>query len=137
MAHRLSRGFLATLFLLLAVQLGAAQSPGLPPLPPGVGDKPKPPEPAPAAKELSAQEIDGLIEKAFGKDSAELKRPIRMWLPDIGMAIAAEKASVAPGGLAIRCTSASLGSAVIASKVIHGEEIVIIVEKRVTAPANP
>jgi hypothetical protein len=78
MAERLSRTegppILATLFLLLATQLGAAQPPGLPTQPPGTSSKQ--PESAPSAKELSAQEVDGLIEKAFGNESAETKRPI-------------------------------------------------------------
>ena len=45
------------------------------------------PDPPPAPKELSAQEIDGLIENAFGKDCADLKRPILVWVPDFGMVI--------------------------------------------------
>jgi hypothetical protein len=78
MAERLSctegSPILATLFLLLATQLGAAQPPELPPQPPGTSSKLS--KPSPAAKELPALEVDGLIEKAFGKNCAELKRPI-------------------------------------------------------------
>src|SRR5437870_8811321 len=107
MAQRLSRPLLAACLLLLAVSLGAAQSPGqpgIPPPPPNIGPAPKSAEPAPAAKELSKEEVDALIEKAFGKDSAEFKRPVRLWLADIGMAIAAEKTQIARDDGSIRCT---------------------------------
>ena len=96
MAQRLSckscSTLLAAVILFLAGQRGDAQSPGQPSSPDKVGTlpegalpAPKPSGPPAAAKELSAQEIDGLIEKAFGRDCPELKRPIRHWLADVGM----------------------------------------------------
>jgi hypothetical protein len=134
MAQRLSYKscipFLAALILLLAGERSAAQSPGQPSLPPPVADKPKPSEAAPAAKELSAQEVDGLIEKAFGRDCTELKRPIRLWLADVGMVIAAEKAGAVQGHVAIRFTSASVGFPA-ENKVFRGDEIVVAVDQPV------
>jgi hypothetical protein len=59
--------------LLLAGVGSAAQPPVIPPQQPRVTDKPKPPEPPAVAKVLSAQKVDELIEKAFGRDCAELK----------------------------------------------------------------
>jgi hypothetical protein len=133
MAQRLSLWhwppILATLFLLLATQFGTAQSPSLPTPPPGISSKQS--EPAPAAKKLSAQEVDGLIEKAFGKDCAELKRPIRIWIPDIGMVIAAEKASVTRDGLSVRFTSFCLGFS-FKPIVLRGEEARVVVENPLT-----
>src|SRR5207247_766977 len=62
-----------------------------PPLFPAVETKsPKPPE----FRELPAQEVNALIEKAFGVDSPEMKRPVRLWIPNLGMAIAAKEAKV-------------------------------------------
>ena len=51
-----------------------------------------------------------LIEKAFGKDSVELKRPIRMWIPDIEMIVAAENADVGSSHLAAHFATASIAS---------------------------
>src|SRR4051794_20074868 len=102
MAQRLPRHLLllAAFLLLLAAQRSEAQSSVQPTLPPAA-DNPKSPEPAPAAKELSKEEVDGLIEKAFGKDSAEMKLPVRVWIQEVGLVIAAEKAIVAPGFMAV------------------------------------
>ncbi len=133
MAQRLSQksllALLAAVILLLAGERSEAQSPGQPP-PPTVADKPKPAEPAPAAKELSAQEVDGLIQKAFGRDCPELKRPIRLWLADVGMVIAAEKAGPVQGHVAFRFTSASIAFPA-ESKVFRGDEIVVAVDQPV------
>jgi hypothetical protein len=125
MAQRLPRHLLllAALVLLLAAQRSDAQSQGQP-APPPAADKPKSPEPAPAAKELSKEEVDGLIEKAFGKDSAEMNRPVRLWIADIGMAIAAEKASVSEFGWAIQFSSVSIVFPKEA-KVLRGYEAVV------------
>ena len=125
MAQRLPRHLLllAALVLLLATQRSDAQSQGQP-APPPAADKPKPPEPAPAAKELSKEEVDGLIEKAFGKNSAELKRPVRVWMPKIGVVIAAKEASIARDDGSIRFLSASLGIPA-ETLVFRGEHILI------------
>jgi hypothetical protein len=135
MAHRLrcKSILLAAAFLLLAAQRSDAQFPRQPPAPPpGVTSVPKPSQPAPAAKELSGQEVDSLIEKAFGRDCAELKRPIRVWIHDISMVIAAEKASVAKDG-SVRFGSASVGLPNDGTdvKALHGDEIVITVDRPV------
>jgi hypothetical protein len=137
MAQRLSYKsclpFLAAVILLLAGERSAAQSPGQPSLPPAVADKPKPSEAAPAPKELSAQEVDGLIEKAFGRDCAELKRPIRLWLADVRMVIAAEKASVARDGQSVHFASASaaLLNARAEVSVLRADEVVVSVDQPV------
>ena len=145
MAHRLPRTFwppfiLATVILLMAAQSSNAQ-PVVPPIsPPPLPPVPKQAEPAVkessqqvAAKELSQQEIDGLIEKAFGRNCAELKRPIRMWIADIGMVIAAEKVTIASDGRSVVFTVASgkLPNTVADLKVVHGDEIVVTAEQPV------
>src|ERR1700679_2320637 len=117
MAQCLPREFgvalLATALLLLVAGGSDAQpQPTLPPIPAGPPTltpvpAPNPAEPAPAPKELSKEEIDGLIEKAFGKNCAELKRPVRVWIPDIGMILAADKATVAHDGQTVHFASAS------------------------------
>jgi hypothetical protein len=132
MAQLLSRTvfLLAAFVLLLAAQRSDAQSSGQP-SPPPAAEKPKPPEPTPAAKELSAQEIDLLTQMAFGKDSPEMTRPIRVWIHYIGMVIAAEKATVAPNDGSIRFTSVSIGLP-LESQVLSGEQAIVVADRPVT-----
>ena len=136
MAHRLPRTLrpsfiLATALLLTAAQSSSAQS-VVPPVPPPPGPK----QAEPAVKEPSKQEIDGMIEKAFGRDCAELKRPIRMWFVNTGMVIAAETASVAPGHLDVRFKAASVAvpNTNLDIKVFRGEEIVVGMDHPVILP---
>ena len=125
MAQRLPRGFfalLATVFLLLVAERSVAQDP--PPPPPVFGNTPKTPEPPPAPKELSALEIDGLIEKAFGKDCPELKLPVRIWLAHVGMVIVAKEASITRSDGTATFLSASLALTT-ETQVLRGEQIII------------
>ena len=128
------RLFLVTVFLLLVADPSDAQQPDPPPPVLGI-TLPKIPDPPPPIKELTAQEIDVLTEQAFGKDCAELKRPIRVWIPDVGMMVAAEKATVARDGMSVRFTSASAGS-VIDGQVFRGEEIVANVNQAIKVPGD-
>ena len=136
MAHRLPRTLRPSFILATALLLTAAQSSNAQPVVPPFQPPPAPPLPKqaePAVKELSKQEIDGLIEKVFGRDCAELKRPIRMWFPNIGMVLGAEEASVVPGHFAVRFKAASAGfpSTKLDIKCLCGEEIVVAVDEPV------
>ncbi|MBI1832085.1 MAG: HEAT repeat domain-containing protein [Planctomycetes bacterium] len=96
--------------------------PASPPL-----DKPPPPEFVPAEKPLSAQQIDALIENAFGKNSPELKRPKRFWIREIRMAIAAENAVVGPNGWSVRFDNVSF-SFPDDGTVFHGTEAIVALQ---------
>jgi hypothetical protein len=144
MAQRLSCLLFAASILLLAGEHCDAQPATLPkiPMPPSIEDSRVFPEPASAGKELPAKEVgnrhvDDLIETTFGKHSAERKRPIRLWLPKVGMVIAAEKVTFARGGLAVRFSVASAGFESLDGKTLEAEfrhlvsadEIVIVVDQ--------
>lgn len=118
---------------------GLPPIPALPPPPPFPGTPPpvvtKSPEPPAPPKELTAEELDGLTEKAFGKNCAELKRPIRVYVADLGMLIAAEKAMIAHDGLSVRFASASAGVVEGPGDVkdLRADEMVVNVDKPVKA----
>src|ERR1700722_8581894 len=143
MVHRSPReffaAFLAAVFFVLTVGRGDAQQPDLPLIPAGppkLTPVPKAAEPAPAPKELSKEEIDSLIEKAFGKDCAELKQPIRVCIADVGMVFVAAKATVAFDGRSVRFESASAGVANGEAIVFRDKKIVVNVNDPVKAPRD-
>jgi hypothetical protein len=106
-----------------------APLPSAPPVPPLtiVADGAKE---AQLAKPLTKQEVNNLIETTFGKDSAETRRPVRLWLSDIGMAIAAKEAIIGKDAR-IRFVDVSLGLPAEA-KVLHGSEATVIVDQPIT-----
>jgi hypothetical protein len=134
MVCRISRWFLPTAVvaaMLLAEQGSDAQS--VQPLKPF----PTTPDEAPPARKVVKEELDGMVASAFGKDSAETRRPIRFWVADIGMVVSAEKASVDGNGR-LRFTSASIGllNAGDGMKPLRGEEILITPEQPATQMAD-
>lgn len=91
-------------------------------------EKSLPPEMMPPAP--SPEQAEVLIERAFGKDSPLLKRPVRFWVADLGVAITAEKNSLSNASRMsreVQLTSASV--AFIQNepvmKMIDGDRIVI------------
>jgi hypothetical protein len=89
MVSRLTRAssmcLLATVFLLMSSVLVCQTSAG----------KQKDVSAPPAVSKADPKvEAGRMLEKAFGGSSDELRRPIRLWIPDIGMAISAQEFSV-------------------------------------------
>jgi hypothetical protein len=78
-------------------------------------------------KELSQKEIDALIKKAFGPGCEEMQRPIRFFLADLNMVVAAKEASVGRDGRSVRFTTVSVGF-VDQAQALFGEEAVIATE---------
>jgi hypothetical protein len=99
--------------------------------------QPRLPEPPPPAKEATAAEVAVLTEKAFGKDSPEAKRTTRLLIPEIGL-IAAEKASVGPGGRSVRFGTASIavGNVPDAPDVFRGQEIVLTTDQPIKSTGD-
>jgi hypothetical protein len=89
----------------------------------------KAPPAAGGTAEMTKQELDDLTVQAFGSDCAELRLPVRVWLPALGAIVAAKKADVVEGPHAVRFTSASIGFPrnTTESEVLRGDEIVIVV----------
>src|SRR6516164_442369 len=90
MVSRLTRAssmcLLATVFLLMSSVLVCQTS---------AGKEKKDVSAPPAVSKADPKiEADRMLEKAFGGSSDELRRPIRLWIPDIGIAISAEEFSV-------------------------------------------
>jgi len=87
---------------------------------------------APAPQKISKQELDAqlasAIESAFGKDSAAARRPVRIWLPQVGMGVAAKEAALGQGGRSVRFVDVSLGLPAEA-KILHGTEGTIVIDR--------
>ncbi len=138
MAYRWSRstwaGVLGTILVAATAHYGHAQEvPSAPPPPsnPSAGEA-KSLAGKPPAKQLSKQQIDELIDKVFGRDSEQQARPIRVWLPNFSMVLAATKIGEL-GGRTVRFHSAS--AAVVdpdefnaKATVFHGQEIVLTMD---------
>ncbi len=124
MAFSFTRSFSMTLvaaLLLLAAQGSEAQ--------------PTTPQPAPPVKMISKADMD--CKNAFGENSEELRRAIRVGLPDIGMVIAAKAVSVdADGRLVFTTASIGLVKGPDAIGPLRGDEIVIFTEKPVCQIAD-
>ena len=136
MAQHLSRPLLAAFVLLLAGPIGAAQNPGLPniPMPSSVGPAPKSAEPAPAAKELSKEEIDALIEKAFGPNCKEAQQSLRLWMPARRLVLAAGEVTFEKNGT-VRMSpfsAAVLGNGGDPIRMVRGESAVITLNGPIT-----
>jgi hypothetical protein len=121
MSRILSVG-LAAILLLAAAQFASTQEKKQTP-PPQIGN-PK-------------EDADLLLKKAFGADSEELKRPIRIWVADIGMVVAAKEAKTVRNGSFIHFASASIALLEDPTDpkdltVFRGDEIIVAVDRPVT-----
>ncbi len=133
MSHR-SREFwpfvLAAASLIVTAHIGQTQQSAPPPTAsaPLVEVK-KSQEPEPV-KQLSKREVEDLIEKSFGGQSDEIRRPIRLWIPDIGIAVAAKEGVLARDGLSVRFVDVSLALPA-ESKVLHGPECTFVLDQAI------
>ena len=104
MISRLTRAsrmcLLTTVFLLMIVVLVCRTSSGQ--------EKKESPKLPNVPKADPKIEADRLLQKAFAPSSDELRRPIRLAVPDLGIAIAAEEFSVMPDSRAVRLTTISV-----------------------------
>src|SRR5207253_794707 len=67
------------------------------------------------------------IAKAFGSESAEMKRPVRVWIADFGVAIAAKETSIARDG-SMRFKSATVAIPA-ESHVVRGVQIIVVTDR--------
>jgi len=121
--------------LLVAARDGIAQqSAPVAPMPtveaPRKSDSPSVDAPKASKEEVDAQ-LAAMIERVFGKGSAAARRPVRLWLPQVGMAITAKEATLGPNGSSVRFVELSLGLPREA-KILHGTDGVIVVDRPVT-----
>jgi hypothetical protein len=143
MGRRLSRkawpGVTAIAVLLLAVEKSGAQAPPVATAPAPAAEAPRTAGKAPSleARPLSKGEVDQFIEKAFGRDSEEMRRPIRLWISNLGLVIAAKEAGVTRDGHSVRFKTASIaivdareGTAEV--RAIRGEEAILVADRAVT-----
>src|SRR6516162_4393183 len=90
MVSRLTRAssmcLLATVFLLMSSVLVCQTSAGK--------EKKDVSAPPAVSKADPKMEAGRMLEKAFGGSSDEMQRPIRLWIPDLGIAISADEFSV-------------------------------------------
>jgi hypothetical protein len=123
--------------LVLIPQGGASQQPESPPAPssaPPSALPPAAPLPPPMfgngtpVSPLAKQTVDAFIESAFGRDSAETRRPVRLWISDFGMVVAAKEAVLAKDGRSVRFVDVSLGLSA-ESKVLRGEESTVTLDQ--------
>jgi hypothetical protein len=84
-------------------------------------------------------EADPILTKAFGIASDELRRPIRLWSPDIGIGIAAEEFSVTRDIRVVRLTTVSVavvqeasGGAAPETNLHRGEDALITIDRPAT-----
>src|SRR4051812_19582703 len=124
MAHRLRRFWpyvLVMASLALTPREGYSQQPDLPP-------PPTPPAPAfaEAAHDQASfkQGVDAFVESAFGRGSAETRRPVRLWISDVGVVVAAKEATLAKDGRSVRFVDVSLALPS-ESKVLRSEEATV------------
>ena len=130
MVHRLWFLVIPLMLLTVAARSDGQTQPELPPtvlpFPPLISAEKVPI--LPVAKELSKQQFDGLIERAFGADCEELGRPIRIWIAELGIVVTAKKASVANDGHSVRLVSPSIGIRNGEARTFRADEAVIQVE---------
>jgi hypothetical protein len=137
LSHKAWRLLVALVLPLLVVEGGQAQTqpPPPPPIPREAPDK----APPPALRELSAQEIDGILAKVFGRDGPELRRPIRIGIQSLSLVIAAEEVRVARDGrsLLLQMVSVVLGDPQEAQpRVLRGERLELTVDRSIGQPAD-
>jgi hypothetical protein len=68
----------------------------------------KKPELVPPSKTITRTEASLIAEKVFGPDSEELRRPVHVWMPDVGIIVCAKDFSVLSSDSRIRFGTASL-----------------------------
>lgn len=129
MVHRLPRFSVKSLVLaalLVAARDGGAQQSA----PPAEDAGAVPPSVASPPQMDSKKELDAQIERAFGKGSAASLRPIRLWPPQVVMAIAAKEASVRQDGSSVRFVDVSLGFP-FGIGIVHCTEAVVVADQSI------